>query len=269
MRKKCRNSRREVLRNFPAFWALIPLLTVLLLSLASRPGGLLLPACAAPTKPASAGDVPASLPPLTLRTPSDFVEIDKKNGTLFAENADQLEERATLLRIFLPENQAHFYNEGKRHALTRQLAVYTIKNPEGAPFDKESASLLGRVLEEGFLSFDKVSPPTLRDSLALEDTLLQAARNGRNVLLDSRITENLHLFQYQLAYSLMPGHDSTIADDRMVTSLTTIMLLVRGHIVFICASSINRQAPLYDDAAWTRDAAQKYMETLLADNKKN
>ena len=67
----------------------------------------------------------------------------------------------------------------------------------------------------------------------------------------------------------MPGHDSTIADDRMVTSLTTIMLLVRGHIVFICASSINTQAPLYDDAAWTRDAAQKYMETLLADNKKN
>ncbi len=209
------------------------------------------------------------VPPLTLRTPSDFVEIDKKNGTLFAENADQLGERATLLRLFLLENQAHFYNEGKRHALTRQLAVYTIKNPEGTPFDKESASLLGRVLEEGFLSFDKVSPPTLRDSLALEDTLLQAARNGRNVLLDSRITENLHLFQYQLAYSLMPGHDSTIADDRMVTSLTTIMLLVRGHIVFICASSINTQAPLYDDAAWTRDAAQKYMETLLADNKKN
>lgn len=269
MRKKCRNSRRDVPWNFPAFLALIPLLSVLLLALAAQSDALLHPACAAQTRPSPAGGAPVSLPPLILRTPSDFVEIDPQNGTLFAENADQLRERATLLRLFLPENQAHFYEEGKRHALTRQLVVYTVKNPGGTPFDEESVAWLGRVLEEVFLRFDKVSASTLRDNLALEEALLQAAQHGRNILLDSRITENLRLFQYQLAYPLTSGHGSAIADDHMLTSLTTIMLLVRGHIVFICASSINTQAPLYDDATWTRDAAEKYMETLLADNKKN
>lgn len=267
MRKKCLNSRRDILWNFPAFLAFIPLLSVLLLALALRPDALIHPACAA--QPSPAGDAPAPLPPLILRTPSDFVEIDRENDALFAENADQLGARATLLRLFLPENQAHFYDEGKRHALTRQLVVYAAKNPGGAPFDKESIAWLGRVLEEGFLRFDKVSASTLRDSLALEDALLQAAQNGRNILLDSRITENLRLFQYQLAYPLMFGQGSAIADDHMLTSLTTIMLLVRGHIVFICASSINTQASLYDDAAWTRDVAEKYMETLLSDNKKD
>lgn len=91
------------------------------------------------------------LPPLILRPPTDFVEIKEKNGTLFAENARQLGEHARLLRLFLPENQAHFYEEGKHYALTRQLAVYGIAKANDAPFNKDDIALLGRILEEGFL----------------------------------------------------------------------------------------------------------------------
>ena len=163
--------------------------------------------------------------PSILRPPTDFVEIKEKNGTLFAENARQLGERARLLRLFLPENQAHFYEEGKHYALTRQLAVYGIAKANDAPFNKDDIALLGRILEEGFLSFDKAPSAALRDSLALEEVLLQAGRDGRNLLLDTRSTENLRLFQYQLAYPLSPGHAGSPADDRMLTSLTTLILL--------------------------------------------
>lgn len=125
-------------------------------------------------KPEPGGEAPASPPPLILRPPTDFVEIKEKNGTLFAENARQLGERARLLRLFLPENQAHFYEEGKHYALTRQLAVYGIAKANDAPFNKDDIALLGRILEEGFLSFDKAPSAALRDSLALEEVLLQA-----------------------------------------------------------------------------------------------
>lgn len=260
-------TRQDVSHDALASSALLTiLLAILSFTLAFLPGTSAHPAHAAQTRPAPAKE---EATPLILRTPSDFVEIDKKNGSLFTENARQLGSNATLLRLFLPENQAHFYEEGKRYALTRQIAVYALKNPDNEAFTQEDTMWLGRVLDEGFLRFDRIPLATLRDSLALEDALLQAARSGHNLLLDSRTTENMRLFQYQLVYALMPGATSGIVDDRMLTSLTTIMLLVRGHIVFICASSINTQDPLYDDATWARDAAEKYMETLLADNKKN
>lgn len=54
-------------------------------------------------------------------------------------------------------------------------------------------------------SFDKAPSAALRDSLALEEVLLQAGRDGRNLLLDTRSTENLRLFQYQLALSSPPA----------------------------------------------------------------
>ena len=223
---------------------------------------------AARAAPGSSEEVAPPPPPLILRTPSDFVEIKPGDGTLFEENVRQLGERGTLLRLFLPENQAHFYEEGKNHALTRQLVVYTMKKKDKAAFETEEVALLGRILEESFSSFGKIPEEAQHDSLALEETLLQAAHKGRNILIDTRTTENLRLFQYQLVYSLSSGQ-SDDSDDSMCTSLTSAMMLVRGHIVFICASSINTQSPLCEDATWTRDVVDKYMATLMADNKKN
>ncbi len=261
--------RRNVFRDVPASFVRFLPLVILFLAVFFAASAALHHPRPALAKPEPGGEAPASPPPLILRPPTDFVEIKEKNGTLFAENARQLGERARLLRLFLPENQAHFYEEGKHYALTRQLAVYGIAKANDAPFNKDDIALLGRILEEGFLSFDKAPSAALRDSLALEEVLLQAGRDGRNLLLDTRSTENLRLFQYQLAYPLSPGHAGSPADDRMLSILTTLILLVRGHIVFFCASSINTQDPLYDDAVWTRDVVEKYMETLLADNKKN
>ena len=224
---------------------------------------------AARAAPGSSEEVAPPPPPLILRTPSDFVEIKPGDGTLFEENVRQLGERGTLLRLFLPENQAHFYEEGKNHALTRQLVVYTMEKKDKAAFETEEVALLGRILEESFSSFGKIPEEAQHDSLALEEALLQAAHKGRNILIDTRTTENLRLFQYQLVYSLSSGQSDDGSDDSMCTSLTTAMMLVRGHIVFICASSINTQSPLYEDATWTRDVVDKYMATLMADNKKN
>lgn len=55
----------------------------------------------------------------------------------------------------------------------------------------------------------------------------------------------------------------------MLTSLTTLIPLVRGHIIFICASSINTQDSRTTTQSGPVTSWKKYMETLLADNKKN
>ena len=258
---------RGVQRDMPTFLTRTLPIAALLLALSIGMDAPFPFLSAARAASASTEEV-APPPPLVLRTPSDFVKITAGDGTLFEENARQLGERGTLLRLFLPENQAHFYEEGKNHALTRQLVVYTMEKKDKAAFETEEVALLGRILEESFRSFGKIPEEAQHDSLALEETLLQAAHKGRNILIDTRTTENLRLFQYQLVYSLSSGQPDD-SDDSMCTSLTSAMMLVRGHIVFICASSINTQSPLYEDATWTRDVVDKYMATLMADNKKN
>lgn len=196
---------------------------------------------------------------LDIRPPVGFVDATRTAPDLFRATQDEAVPDGALLRLYLPDDAAQLYAEGRPEEVTRQVSLYTARDGESQAWDRKALELMARALESAYEGYTVVPDETLKDWTALNTLLLEAAEAGTPLLLEPIRSERAEGRVFMQVF----GSDAPVA-----ALMATCLVLVNDRVLFITASSlVSSQFPA-DDAAWVRASAEAFAEALPSAEKK-
>ena len=100
---------------------------------------------------------------LDLRPPANFVDVTESAADLVRATQAEAVPDGVLLRLYLPDDAAQRYAEGRPDELTRQVSVYAARDGENLSLDKKALELMARSLEGAYTGYAAVPDETLKD----------------------------------------------------------------------------------------------------------
>lgn len=209
---------------------------------------------------AARGDAPAyGALRLNIRPPVGFVDATQTAAGLFQATQSEAVPDGVLLRLYLPDDAAQRYAEGRPEEVTRQVSLYAAKDGENQAWDRKALELMVRSLESAYAGYASVPDETLKDWTELNALLLEARGAGTPLLLAPIHGEHAEGRVLMQVF----GADAPVA-----ALVATCLVLVNDRVLFVTASSLVSSEFPADDAAWVEASAEAFAEALVSAEKK-
>ncbi len=196
---------------------------------------------------------------LDLRPPANFVDVTESAADLVRATQAEAVPDGVLLRLYLPDDAAQRYAEGRPDELTRQVSVYAARDGENLSLDKKALELMARSLEGAYTGYAAVPDETLKDGAALDVFLREAIAEGTSLLLSPIRADHAEGRVVMQVF----GADAPVA-----ALMATALVLVDDKVLFVTASSLATGNSPADDAAWVAAAAEAFADALASAAKK-
>ena len=200
---------------------------------------------------------------LDIRPPVGFVDATETAADLFHATQDEAVPDGLLLRLYLPDDDARHYAEGRPEEVTRQVSLYAARDGESQAWDRKALELMARSLESAYEEYAVVPDEALRDWTALNALLLEAAGKGTPLLLAPIHGEHAEGRVFMQVF----GTDAP-AVAPVAALMATCLVLVNDKVLFVTASSLVSSEFPADDAAWVEASAEAFAEALVSAEKK-
>lgn len=195
---------------------------------------------------------------LDIRPPVGFVDATETAADLFRATQEEAIPDGVLLRLYLPDDVAQRYADGRPEEVTRQVSLYAAKDGENQSWDRKALDLMARSLEAAYTGYTAVPDEVLKDWTALNALLREAGAAGTPLLLAPIHGENAEGHVFMQVF----GNDVPV-----VALMATALVLVNDKVLFITASSLVRNNFPADDAAWVKASAEAFAELVSAEKK--
>ncbi|MCH5276415.1 MAG: hypothetical protein J1E80_01130 [Desulfovibrionaceae bacterium] len=196
---------------------------------------------------------------LDIRPPVGFADATQTAPRLFQATQDEAVPDGVLLRLYLPDDDAQRYAEGRPEEVTRQVSLYAVKDGENQAWDRKALELMARSLEGAWAGYEAVPDEALKDWTALNSALLEAGGAGTPLLLEPIHSEHAEGRVFMQVF----GTDAPVA-----ALMATCAVLVNDRVLFVTASSLISDPFPADDAAWVKASAEAFAEALVSAEKK-
>ncbi len=196
---------------------------------------------------------------LDLRPPVGFVDATESAADLVRATQAEAVPDGVLLRLYLPDDAAQRYAEGRPDDLTRQVSLYAARGGESLSLDKKALELMVRSLEGAYTGYAAVPDALLNDQAGLNAFLREAVATGTSLLLPPIRTDHAEGRVVMQVF----GGDAPVA-----ALMATALVLVDDKALFVTASSLVTGDSPADDAAWVAAAAEAFADALVPAEKK-
>ncbi len=208
--------------------------------------------------------VPCAAEEITFPSLSGFAEIGNAEP-LFALSQQEAVQRGTLLKMYLPQFQAHQYKHGNSNLVTRQVLICAPLS-SGAPIPPQKTELLARSLEGIFIGFATV-PRGRMDTPAQEiehrqTALKKSLENGTPLLYSSQRSKTGWIYSYLIHYNM----EGRVGKNFLTTAMASAVLNVKEQALFITASSILEGNDAETELDWVRETASSFAAAILKAN---
>lgn len=192
--------------------------------------------------------------------PAGFSELSAETE-LFRRSAEEAVANGRLLHLYLPQDMARLYAEGKAHAVTRQVLVCGIDSQE-APLDRNAVELMARSAEGMFIGFASIpheSGASAEQAHAARSAALQRSlEKGTPLLVDSLRTPSAYLHTCLVHFRMTERPENVF----LSMALATAVVPVKDSVLTLTASSLLGQDDPEPHLAWVKKSASDFADAI-------
>lgn len=192
--------------------------------------------------------------------PAGFAELPA-DTELFRRSAEEAVAHGRLLHLYLPQDMARLYAEGKAHGVTRQVLVCGLDGQQ-APLDRSQTDLMARSAEGMFNGFATIpreneAAPDQADT-ARANALRRSLKKGAPLLVDSLRTPSAYLHTCLIHFRMVERPDSAF----LPMALATAIVPVKDSVLTVTASSLLGQDEPEPHLAWVKKSASDFADAI-------